>query len=244
MDLNNLSICIGPCLNLERWLFNYLVGDWRNCWQGCWTEKQQLDDEKRIEDPAYMPTPSSSGGTTTQSSSSRGLGDAMGSLDLDERAVSSGNESGSSGRNNSLHGETQPRRSNDSRLNHSQQPSRNTGASRTTRPSAENVRNASVSDRYRDGPIPNTYVPFGSHNGQPQPPPQSYATGHRPAHNLSQQDYRRPTTSDSRSSNSGMPREGSVPATPSTARPHRVHHRSQSDLPLSPSQGVFPEHQR
>ena len=49
MDLNNLSICIGPCLNLDRWLFNYLVGDWRHCWQGCYTEKQFLEAEKAHE---------------------------------------------------------------------------------------------------------------------------------------------------------------------------------------------------
>lgn len=49
MDLNNLSICIGPCLDLDRWLFNYLVGDWRRCWQGCFTEKQFLEAEKAYE---------------------------------------------------------------------------------------------------------------------------------------------------------------------------------------------------
>lgn len=49
MDLNNLSICIGPPLKLERWLFNYLVGDWRHCWQGCFTEKQYLESEKAHE---------------------------------------------------------------------------------------------------------------------------------------------------------------------------------------------------
>jgi hypothetical protein len=46
MDLNNLSICIGPCLDLERWLFNYLVGDWRRCWEGCATEKAYEKLEK------------------------------------------------------------------------------------------------------------------------------------------------------------------------------------------------------
>ncbi|KAF2861126.1 Rho GTPase activation protein [Piedraia hortae CBS 480.64] len=49
MDLHNLNICIGPCLKLERWLFNYLVGDWRHCWQGCFTEKQYLEAEKALE---------------------------------------------------------------------------------------------------------------------------------------------------------------------------------------------------
>jgi hypothetical protein len=50
MDLNNLSICIGQTLDLERWLFNYLVGDWRHCWQGCFTEKQYLEAEKAHEE--------------------------------------------------------------------------------------------------------------------------------------------------------------------------------------------------
>jgi hypothetical protein len=250
MDLNNLSICIGPCLNLERWLFNYLVGDWRNCWQGCWTEKQQLDEEKRITDPYYMPPPTSSGGNTLHSSSSRGFREAMGSLDLEDRAVSSGGESGSSGRNNSLHAETSTQHGNDSRMVQTQQPPRNMGASRNTRPSAENVRDANSGNRHREVQKPNTYAPAVFH--QPQPPPQSYGgngtvngTGHRAAHILmQQQDQRRPTTSDSRSSNSGLPREGSVPALPSTTRPNRLHHRSQSDLPLSPSQTGFSEQQR
>jgi hypothetical protein len=252
MDLNNLSICIGPCLHLERWLFNYLVGDWRNCWQGCWTEKQQLDEEKRIDDPNYLPTPSSSGGTTNiQSSSSRGLGDAMSGLDIEERAVSSGNESGSSDRNNSFHADTYTR--NDSRANHAQQSSRNMSGSRNTHPSAENFHDASArtSSGNRQREAPNTYVPAGLHHSQLQQPPQAYngngvpqTTGHRAAHILmQQQDQRRPTTSDSRGSNV-MSRDGSVPATPSTSRPHRVHHRSQSDLPLSPSQGNFPEQLR
>jgi len=50
MDLNNLAVCVGPCLNLERWLFNYLVGDWRHCWQGCFTEKEFLNVERLVED--------------------------------------------------------------------------------------------------------------------------------------------------------------------------------------------------
>lgn len=45
MDLNNLSICIQPALGIDRWLFNYLVGDWRHCWQGCYTEKKFLEYE-------------------------------------------------------------------------------------------------------------------------------------------------------------------------------------------------------
>ena len=58
MDLNNLSICIGPCLELERWLFNYLVGAWKLCWQGCYTEKEYLNAEQEHEQgQAEQPQP-------------------------------------------------------------------------------------------------------------------------------------------------------------------------------------------
>ena len=164
MDLNNLSICIGPCLHLERWLFNYLVGDWRNCWQGCWTEKEQLDEEKRLSDPAYMPPPSSSGAGTYHAASSRNIADTMTSLEIEERAVSSGNESGSSGRDNSLHTtETRTRQSNDSRGHHAQQSSRNLSGSRNTRPSMESVHDASsrASGQRNREAKPTTYIPAG-----------------------------------------------------------------------------------
>jgi hypothetical protein len=64
MDLNNLSICIGPCLDLERWLFNYLVGAWKQCWQGCFTEKEylqmEIEHEQRITEQ-QTPAPRSNG---------------------------------------------------------------------------------------------------------------------------------------------------------------------------------------
>lgn len=250
MDLNNLSICIGPCLNLERWLFNYLVGDWRNCWQGCWTEKQQLDEEKRLEDPAYT-SPSSSGETIYQSIASRSLAENIANLDLDERAVSSGGESGSSGRNNSIHTDTQ---SNVSRGKHSQQSSRNMSGSRNTRPSAENIRDASSSgNRHRDGSKPSTYVPAGLNSSQSQPPRQPYngngvpqTTGYRSAHvMMAVQDGQIPTTNNRGPPTPGT-REGSGPTSPPAplTRFQRLHQRSQSDLPLSPSQGSFPEQLR
>ena len=59
MDLNNLCICIGPCLKLERWLFNYLVGDWRHCWQGCFTEKEYLEAERAHEQGLQYNLPAS-----------------------------------------------------------------------------------------------------------------------------------------------------------------------------------------
>jgi hypothetical protein len=199
------------------------------------------------------------------------LSDIMNGLEIEERALSSGNESGSSGRNNSSHGDFSIHQRNDSRANHIQQPSR----TRNTRPSTENMREmherTGSGHRYREATKPTTYIPAGLQHSQPQPPPQSYGgngvpstTGHRGAYlekqqqdrlrlemqqqdqrrlEMQQQDQRRPTTSDSRVSNA-MSRDGSVPATPTTSRPHRIHHRSQSDLPLSPSQGSFPEQLR
>ncbi|KAK5107461.1 hypothetical protein LTR62_001259 [Meristemomyces frigidus] len=85
MDLNNLSICIGPCLRLERWLFNYLVGDWRHCWQGCYTEKEALEIEKAYEQGSEYRPPK-----TALSSHSVINGGAPGSSQgSDDRAVHS-----------------------------------------------------------------------------------------------------------------------------------------------------------
>ncbi|KAK3677786.1 hypothetical protein LTR78_002636 [Recurvomyces mirabilis] len=88
MDLNNLSICIGPCLKLERWLFNYLVGDWRHCWQGCFTEKEYLEIEKQHEQgDSYQPPKILSTSNLTNDSSASTLHGG------DERVVhSSGSE--------------------------------------------------------------------------------------------------------------------------------------------------------
>lgn len=45
MDFENLCVCIQPSLNLDRFIFKILIKDWRNCWQGCWTEKEYLSRE-------------------------------------------------------------------------------------------------------------------------------------------------------------------------------------------------------
>ena len=50
MTYNNLRICISPSLKLNGDCFRWLVCDWRNCWQGCWTEKEHLEAEYRILD--------------------------------------------------------------------------------------------------------------------------------------------------------------------------------------------------
>ena len=45
MHFTALRICLQPCLRISPLFFQWLVQDWRNCWQGCWTEKEYLDKE-------------------------------------------------------------------------------------------------------------------------------------------------------------------------------------------------------
>ena len=62
MSYNNLLICFAPALRIQGDCFRWLVCDWRNCWQGCWTEKDNLEEEYRILDRSDIPT--SHSGTT------------------------------------------------------------------------------------------------------------------------------------------------------------------------------------
>ncbi|MCJ1474703.1 hypothetical protein MMC13_003363 [Lambiella insularis] len=51
MTYQNLFICFAPALKMNGDCFRWLVTDWRNCWgQGCWTEKDSLEEEYRILD--------------------------------------------------------------------------------------------------------------------------------------------------------------------------------------------------
>ena len=49
MDYRNLCICFQPCLRIDGFCFQFLVQDWKNCWQGCWTEKEFLEEEYRVQ---------------------------------------------------------------------------------------------------------------------------------------------------------------------------------------------------
>ncbi|KAK8168382.1 hypothetical protein BKA80DRAFT_252880 [Phyllosticta citrichinensis] len=71
MDYRNLCICFQPCMKIEAFCFQFLVLDWRNCWQGCWTEKEYLEKEMRILEPEKypaIPPPSSSHSHSNQES--------------------------------------------------------------------------------------------------------------------------------------------------------------------------------
>ncbi|KAI4115916.1 MAG: hypothetical protein LQ345_003573 [Seirophora villosa] len=50
MSYSNLCICFQPCIGIDAYCFQFLVCDWRSCWQGCWTEKEYLEQEYRVID--------------------------------------------------------------------------------------------------------------------------------------------------------------------------------------------------
>lgn len=96
MDLNNLAICVGPCLNMERWLFNYLVGEWRHCWQGCYTEKEYLKAEEAHERGEVYSLPTSADSLSSHllaTSIDDGKSDAASFQSVDDRTFSSGSGS-------------------------------------------------------------------------------------------------------------------------------------------------------
>ena len=45
MTYNNLRICLQPSLRLSGPFFQWLIEDWRNCWEGCFAEKEYLEKE-------------------------------------------------------------------------------------------------------------------------------------------------------------------------------------------------------
>lgn len=84
MNYNNLCICFQPAIKIDAFCFQFLILDWRNCWQGCWTEKEYLVEEVKLLDALEAqakshPTPSRNGGhgsSKTKGSQSSGfLGD-------------------------------------------------------------------------------------------------------------------------------------------------------------------------
>ncbi|KAL8928187.1 MAG: hypothetical protein Q9208_001897 [Pyrenodesmia sp. 3 TL-2023] len=50
MSYSNLCICFQPCIGIDAYCFQFLVCNWRSCWQGCWTEKEYLEQEYRVID--------------------------------------------------------------------------------------------------------------------------------------------------------------------------------------------------
>lgn len=60
MTYYNIFVCLSPCLKIDAFCLQFLVCDWKNCWQGCWTEKEALTIERAM-DEGTIPPPNSSG---------------------------------------------------------------------------------------------------------------------------------------------------------------------------------------
>jgi hypothetical protein len=57
MTFHNLCVCFMPALKMEMPCFTWLILDWKNCWQGCSTERDFLEREYAIlerKDPDYQ----------------------------------------------------------------------------------------------------------------------------------------------------------------------------------------------
>ncbi|KAL3463125.1 hypothetical protein BJX64DRAFT_128648 [Aspergillus heterothallicus] len=78
MDYRNLCICFQPCMKIDSFCFHFLVCDWKNCWQGCWTEKEYLQREREMDEKEKA----------AQASENH-------ALNIEERAVSSGSSQAS-----------------------------------------------------------------------------------------------------------------------------------------------------
>jgi hypothetical protein len=83
MDYRNLCICFQPCMKIDAFCFHFLVCDWKNCWQGCWTEKEYLQLEKEMDEKEKAA--SSKTGAVNQTS--------LPYSDANERAISSSGSS-------------------------------------------------------------------------------------------------------------------------------------------------------
>jgi len=73
MNYNNLCICFQPAIKIDAFCFQFLILDWRNCWQGCWTEKDYLGAEieylQSLETPVEPATPARNGQPQSQGKS-------------------------------------------------------------------------------------------------------------------------------------------------------------------------------
>ena len=77
MNYNNLCICFQPAIKIDAFCFQFLILDWRNCWQGCWTEKEFLVEEVKLLEAAKAQssatsTPTRNGSVPQTSAKSKG----------------------------------------------------------------------------------------------------------------------------------------------------------------------------
>ena len=127
MNYGNLCICFQPCLRIDSFCFQFLVCDWRNCWQGCWTEKEALSDEYRAlaREGVHSSGGESSGGSTAVAEER-----SVTSRQSDKRGLVFGRRIDGRGQSREGRGESREgrERSKPSQLSLSIQPSEHIGA--------------------------------------------------------------------------------------------------------------------
>jgi hypothetical protein len=50
MSFHNLCVCFMPALKMEMPCFSWLILDWKNCWEGCSTERDYLEREYSMQE--------------------------------------------------------------------------------------------------------------------------------------------------------------------------------------------------
>lgn len=212
MDLNNLAVCVGPCLNLDRWLFNYLVGDWRHCWQGCYTEKDYLKVEEMVEAGVDPSSIDSDQLTIGEFSDEKSLSHSLGKTTIsDDRSTNRSEWATTTGGNS------------DSGSGHDSRAMSSVGSdvrSTSTEPYGSS-RNRSENFQ------PLTYTPAGYSNG-------SYGLGMDP-------EPKRPSTAEQKRAPEegtikGKTGGSGVKSRSNSTTPRVSHGRSRSDLPATPVQ--------
>ncbi|EEP82871.1 conserved hypothetical protein [Uncinocarpus reesii 1704] len=104
MDYRNLCICFQPCMKIDGFCFQFLVCDWKNCWQGCWTEKEYLEKElehaRQLKEAALNKT-TPPAASATETAEERAISSSGSSHPMDHEA-SSGTTTKASSRSGSL----------------------------------------------------------------------------------------------------------------------------------------------
>ncbi|RMZ83000.1 hypothetical protein DV737_g1746, partial [Chaetothyriales sp. CBS 132003] len=97
MDYRNLCICFQPCLKMDAFCFQFLVMDWKNCWQGCWTEKEYLKEDRNANDEGLVrQPPKTSDGTGRKSVLRPVKARSRSTSEMQQPAMSSGHHAASS----------------------------------------------------------------------------------------------------------------------------------------------------
>lgn len=98
MDYRNLCICFQPCMKIDAFCFQFLVCDWKNCWQGCWSEKEYVQKEKDMDEAERK--------AAEEKEAAKAKAEASGNAANHERAVSSGSSSSEKSKDDRLRPDT------------------------------------------------------------------------------------------------------------------------------------------